>query len=310
MVPLDAGPGHQAWHYNPLDYSLLDQVDEGVQRLAVAAPLTPKSRHIADFEEMVKAQNRQYRETVEEAQSCRERGTRLGRAPPASSPSLPPMPAMFSFGGFSSNPTQTIPNCIPGPIHPSPIVSPTMGLGSLEPPSDTPFLSAKGSLFSHMELSRDMRRIREQKEEKKRGIALKNTANLHVDDELFDIQTTWLQMQVRLDKHLGGGVPPRIQEVVDAGERQLTSSRQGLRILESHGPLLAAQFRGDPLLTSEEQVRLRSLVKDQKDCQSLGRMGGGRGQHKGGLGMRGARWPPRGAGARVQRRSLYLAHPN
>ena len=87
------------------------------------------------------------------------------------------------------------------------------------------------------------------------------------------------------------GSPVGIQAAVDTGERQLTESRRGLRIQESHGAALAAQFRGDPLLSSEEQVRLRSLVKDQKDRQVVlkGASGGGGGRrgHRGGQGVGG-----------------------
>ena len=61
-------------------------------------------------------------------------------------------------------------------------------------------------------------------------------------------------------------------------------ARQSLRIIESHGPHLAAQFRGDSLLTSEEQTRLHSLVKDAKDCQAL-RKSGGSSQGGGSMGV-------------------------
>ena len=83
--------------------------------------------------------------------------------------------------------------------------------------------------------------------------------------------------------------PAGIQEIVDVGERQLTQSRQALRISESHGATLAAQFRGDPLLTSEEQTRLRSLVKDQKDRQSIHKGSGGGGGGRGGRGPGGVK---------------------
>ena len=125
-------------------------------------------------------------------------------------------------------------------------------------------------LLSHVELSREVRRSREEQEERKRGTALNNAANKRVDAKLIDLQTTWLQVQARLDEYFGpGNVPASIQDSINYGESQLTASRQGLRISESHGASLAAQFRGDPLLTSEEQTRLRSLVKDQKDRQAL-----------------------------------------
>ena len=74
---------------------------------------------------------------------------------------------------------------------------------------------------------------------------------------------------------------------------------RGLRIQESHGVALAAQFRGDPLLSSEEQVRLRSLVKDQKDRQVVNKASGGGGGRRGGQGTGGVRGgkvnPPKAA---------------
>ena len=86
---------------------------------------------------------------------------------------------------------------------------------------------------------------------------------------------------------------------MDQGERQLTQSHQGLRIQESHGVALAAQFRGDPLLSSEEQVCLHSLVKDQKDRQVVNKASGGGGGRRGGQGTGGVRGgkvnPPKAA---------------
>ena len=70
--------------------------------------------------------------------------------------------------------------------------------------------------------------------------------------------------------------PQEIQEEMDAGDLQLTKARQCLRIIESHGPKLAAQFHSDHLLMSEEQARLRSLVKDQKDRMTVRGSGGGK----------------------------------
>ena len=57
---------------------------------------------------------------------------------------------------------------------------------------ETPFLSAKGMLLSHVELSREVRRSREEKEEQKRGTGLNQAANKRVDAELIDLQTTFL----------------------------------------------------------------------------------------------------------------------
>ena len=59
LVPTDAGPGHVVQdRHGPLDLTLLDQVDEGVQRLAVA-PLTPLSKRIKDLEAMVRGEKRE-----------------------------------------------------------------------------------------------------------------------------------------------------------------------------------------------------------------------------------------------------------
>ena len=100
-----------------------------------------------------------------------------------------------------------------------------------------------------------------------------------------------------------------IQGAIDTGERQLTQSRQSLRIQESHG---GAQFRGDPLLTSEEQTRLRSLVKNQKDRQVVnkGSGGGGRRGGQGTGGVKGGKVNPPPSPREVLRLGLYLVHPN
>ena len=129
----------------------------------------------------------------------------------------------------------------------------------------------------------------EEKEEAKRGTGLHQVVNKRVDAKLIDLQTTFLQVQTQLDEYFGSGnVPGGIQQVVYQGERQLTQSRQALRISESHGAALAAQFRGDPLLTSEEQTRLRLLVKDQKDRQVVNKGSGGGGR-RGGQGTGGVK---------------------
>ena len=316
LVPTDAGPGHVVQdRHGPLDLALLDQVDEGVQRLAVA-PLTPRSKRIKELEAMVDEQSARHRTTVVEAQAIIDRANGETRAlqrekdgagwqtqPPASSASLSAMPVPFEFGGFRSAPavSRSIPVSCPQPHHPSP-VAPPVGFGSVERGLlETPFLSAKGSLLSHVELSREVRMAREEKEEAKRGTGLHQAANKRVDAELIDLQTTFLQVQAQLDEYFGAGnVPGGIQGAVDLGEKQLTQSRQSLRIQESHGAALAAQFRGDPLLTSEEQTRLRSLVKDQKDRQVVLKGSGGGGGRCGGQGTGGVKGgkvnPPKAKG--------------
>ena len=145
LVPTDAGPGHVVHdRHGPLDLALLDQVDEGVQRLAVA-PLTPRSKRIQELEAMVEEQSSRHRATVREAQSIIDRANGETRAlqrekdgagwrpqPPAPSASLSAMPVPFEFGGFASNPPtpmQNPPSC-PSPRHPPPIVPP-VGFGSV-----------------------------------------------------------------------------------------------------------------------------------------------------------------------------------
>ena len=117
LVPLDAGPGHQVQaKHSPLDYALLDQVDEGVQRLAIA-PLTPRSQRIKDLEAMVNDQSIKHRNTVREAQAIIDRANEETRAlqrekdgagwltqPPGPPASLPAMPTPFEFGGSSRGP--------------------------------------------------------------------------------------------------------------------------------------------------------------------------------------------------------------
>ena len=312
-----AGPSGNNNRHEPLDYNLLDEVDEGVQRLNVV-PLSPKSRRLQELEEMVARQSAKHRATVREAQAIidrangetlamqRERDGALAKAAPQQAP-LSALPVPFEFGGFSSNPPpRSVPAPVPPPRHPSPPFPP-VGFGSVAGTGgeggdrrrdllDTPFLSAKGSLLSHVELSREVRVSREEKEERKRGTALTSAANKRVDAELIDLQTTFLQVQAQLDEYFGvGRVPDGIQATVDLGEKQLTDNRRNLRIQETHGADLAAQFQGDPLLTSEEQLRLRSLVKDKKDRLSVtGKASGGGGGRRGGRGGAGVAGGVRG----------------
>ena len=80
LVPTDAGPGHIAQdRHGPLDLALLDQVDEGVQRLAVA-PLTPRTKRIKELEAMVAEQSARHRATVIEAQEIIDRANGETRA--------------------------------------------------------------------------------------------------------------------------------------------------------------------------------------------------------------------------------------
>ena len=171
---------------------------------------------------MVEEQSARHRATVREAQDIIDRANGETRAlqrekdragwqtqPPASSASLSAMPVPFEFGGFRSVPaTRPVPVSNHPPHHPSPVVHP-IGFGSVERGLlKTPFLSAKGSLLSHVELSREVRMAKEEKEEAKRGTGLHQAANKRVDVELIDLQTTFLQVQAQLDEYFGAGNVP------------------------------------------------------------------------------------------------------
>ena len=68
-------------------------------------------------------------------------------------------------------------------------------------------------MMTQEEITRDMRRLKEQEEEKKWGTQLSNQGHLHVNQELVDVQST-------LDLcHGEGCVPASIQEAMDTGER-------------------------------------------------------------------------------------------
>ena len=164
-VPVDQGapgPSGQGRH-DPLDYNLLDEVDEGVQRLNVA-PLSPKSKRLQELEEMVERQSAKHRQTVREAQAIidraneetramqRERDGARAKAAPLQAP-LSALPVPFEFGGFTSNPpSRSVPAPIPPPHHPSPSFPP-VGFGSVSAGGgggevrrdllETPFLSGE-----------------------------------------------------------------------------------------------------------------------------------------------------------------------
>ena len=140
VVPAAPGPQPEERH-DPLDYNLLDEVDEGVQRLNVA-PLSPKSKRLQDLEKMVEEQSSKYRRTVVEAQAIidraneetramrRERDGARAAAAPLQAP-LSALPEPFEFGGFRANPpSRSVPLPVPPPHHPSPI-SPPVGFGSV-----------------------------------------------------------------------------------------------------------------------------------------------------------------------------------
>ena len=158
--------------------TLLDQVDEGVQQLAVA-PLTPRSQRIKDLEAMVESQNIKLHLTINEAQGLIDKANGEARAlqrekdearwldahaPPGPMASLSAMPTPFEFGGFQTDPPRANPIVVPPPHHPPTSISlPTYGVWlSGGGPRETPFLSARGSLLSHVEISREVRKNREE----------------------------------------------------------------------------------------------------------------------------------------------------
>ena len=111
----------------------------------------------------------------------------------------------------------------------------------------------------------------------------------------MDLQTTWLQVQARLDELFwhGGRSPCQFKRPSTVVREQLTAVKAGSSgSKRATAQRLAAQFRGDPLLTSEEQTRLRSLVKDQKDRQTLTKGGGAWGQQGGHAGPRSGQCEP------------------
>ena len=138
-----------------------------------------------------------------------------------SRPLSPHCPCPLSSGGsVRTPPVQSVPSRSHPPHHPSPPFPPPAGFGTVASPGgevsggrrdllETPFLSAKGSLLSHIELSREVRMSRESKEEAKRGTALKEMANKRVDAELIDLQTTFLQVQAQLDEYFGSRWGPQ-----------------------------------------------------------------------------------------------------
>ena len=137
LVPLDEAPGSSG-HHEPLDYSLLDLVDDGVQRMAVTLS-SPKSQRLRDFETLVTAKQSEHQRMVQEAQqvidqakaealqALKERDkarVAIARTPPGPSP-LPPVPIT--------------PTHAPPPHHPLPFAPPISG---------PTFLSARGPMMT------------------------------------------------------------------------------------------------------------------------------------------------------------------
>ena len=118
LVPENVGPGPDGQdRHAPLDMALLDEVDEGVQRLNVVVPLTPKSKRLKELEDMVRETTARHRADVLEAQEIIDRANEETRAmrrerdgarnaAPQQAP-LSALPEPFEFGGFRSTPSQS-----------------------------------------------------------------------------------------------------------------------------------------------------------------------------------------------------------
>ena len=70
------------------------------------------------------------------------------------------------------------------------------------------------------------------------------------------------------------------RSAVNRGESQATECRQNLRLVERHGPRVAAEFTGTPLLSPEAHTRLRSICKDERQRLSDLRVRTGSGVNK------------------------------
>ena len=270
---IDFSEGERVERHLPLNYDLLNEV-EG----EVTSP-SPRTKALKDFAAVVEQQKLEFKRMLADAtkamsasraettQAIRERDeARRGAArPPSRAVPIPASQGGFNFGSFVNSPPGPSSHSLP---HHPPPVAPPPGFGQ--------FLSTRGTVLSHEELSHKVKRYKEAEEEKKRETQLSNPGHLHINQELVDVQSSWVRVQSALDRFHGeGNVPVCIQSAMDQGENQLMLARQGLRIIESYGPKLAAQFHRDPLLTTEDTALLRSLVKDQKDKNAMRGNGGG-----------------------------------
>ena len=232
LVPDNVGPGPDGQdRHAPLDMGLLDEVDEGVQRLNVAVPLTPKSRRLKELEDMVKETTARHRADVLEAQEIIDRANEETRAmrrerdgarnaAPQQAP-LSALPEPFEFGGFRTNPRSVcFLSCSSSSFILLLLFLPPLDLGPLVRQEEErseggtcwtpPSFRLKGSLLSHIELSREVRMSREAKEESEEGHRPQGAmANKRVDAELIDLQTTFLQVQAQLDEYFGARGDPR-----------------------------------------------------------------------------------------------------
>ena len=108
---------------------------------------------------------------------------------------------VFTFG----YPSLGQPPCQPSPAFP--------------PQSGSMFLSSRGPSMTMEDMQREMRRMKEAEEERKRGTQLTNPGHLHVNQELVYIQTSWARVQCALENwHGSDAAPVSIQEAVDAGK--------------------------------------------------------------------------------------------
>ena len=121
----------------PLDYSLLDQVDDAVQLLAVT-PLSPKSQRLKEFETLVAAQKAEHLCMVEKAKAhinkaqaeasaalqerdqARAQRPAVPVPPPGPTQPVPSRLCLWVFG----NPQLVTPALVNTPHHPPPVTPP------------------------------------------------------------------------------------------------------------------------------------------------------------------------------------------
>ena len=132
------------------------------------------------------------------------------------------------------------------------------GSGSSAPPAAPPslfntFLSSARPDLTLSEMQGEVRRLQDREEERARGTHLRSPEAIREDKAWVQDQTHWGQVARSLQDHFqaqGAEVPADLQSAVNAGESNATQSRQTLRLVERHGPRVAAEFTGTPLLST------------------------------------------------------------
>ena len=300
---LGASPG--------LDDSLLDEVNDYLGEVALnpPGPLSPKSERLKKMALAAKeaARRAAARVTTAETAAQEQRDNALraqaqldllrdlhGRAA-----NLHAGPAGGSAGSGSSSAPPAVP--VPGP-----------------PTLFNSFLSSARPELSMAEMQGEVRRMQDREEERARGTQLRSTEALREDKAWVADQSNWGQVARSLQEHFQGQgleVPDNLQAAVNRGESQATQCRQNLRLVERHGPRVAAEFQGTPLLSPEAHTRLRSICKDERQRLADLRVRTGSGVHKTPAARRGSGGGttprrPRGRGGNMGNRSVYTASPD